>query len=827
MPMKLVTIIQLGTVFGVYSLMVLVLPAVLFGNKLRGYRLMGRFFIYITIGNFYMMNLVFLLQLLHISNRFTLIAGTLLPAAVVLVRLRALSMKAVLKTQWIYFVRFSRGRVGGKTLAGTVLDWMGYRLRAAGRWILVQMRQSFMEWIAVGIVAGLLCWQYGTNVLEKFGYGASDIIVHNYWINAMGDGDIFVAGVYPFGFHCVIYYLHKVFNIDTYVLLRVFCFVQMFYLHMVLLAFIRLCCKTRFSVYIGVVIFAIGNFFFENTYLRYYSSLPQEFGILFILPAIWFLFDFLNVKRGEIKQSRHALFDLLFFAFSFSMTLAVHFYGTMIAGLFCVAVAVAYFPRIFKKEYLWRIFAAGILSIALAVLPMGVAFITGTPLQGSLKWGMNVITGSTEKVEDNKEEGKEGEQTDDNNKGNGKEGEQTDENNKENGKEEQQTGNEAGIITGTEEGISTSGQQAGKDKAQGIVREEKPEAAVWSSERRTEAVRKRLGDLLRSPLGVVEKITDQVQYAMADNVFCEYKESLAALVVTIIGILLAGGLVCIFLAPGDYGRRLIASGIFILLLTILLASNRFGLPELMDSNRASVYLTYMLPILWAMGLDLVLTAMFGWFWKGKIADLASLTALAAMIFVMLMKGLYREPLIITTGETNGAITCLTNIIKENEDETWTICSANDEMQMGKDHGWHYELIDFLRGMEGNNWNSILHIPTKKVYFFIEKIPLLYYTEDPKWVERQRVSSEGAARELPRGSSLSIYSGENRWIVMSRMYEWANEFSKLYSNELKVYYEDEEFICYSLEQNEYRLYNFAIDYRYNTLFVSGTGVEQAW
>lgn len=35
----------------------------------------------------------------------------------------------------------------------------------------------------------------------------------------------------------------------------------------------------------------------------------------------------------------------------------------------------------------------GILSVFTAVLPMGIAFATGTPLQGSLGWGMSVING--------------------------------------------------------------------------------------------------------------------------------------------------------------------------------------------------------------------------------------------------------------------------------------------------------------------------------------------------------------------------------------------------------------------------------------------------
>jgi len=48
---------------------------------------------------------------------------------------------------------------------------------------------------------------------------------------------------------------------------------------------------------------------------------------------------------------------------------------------------------------------------------------------------------------------------------------------------------------------------------------------------------------------------------------------------------------------------------------------------------------------------------------------------------------------------NENIVCLTNIIKSEEDYTWTIVSANDETQMGIDHGYHYETIVFLEAME--------------------------------------------------------------------------------------------------------------------------------
>ena len=50
--------------------------------------------------------------------------------------------------------------------------------------------------------------------------------------------------------------------------------------------------------------------------------------------------------------------------------------------------------------------------------------------------------------------------------------------------------------------------------------------------------------------------------------------------------------------------------------------------------------------------------------------------------------------------------------------------------------------------------------------------------------------------------------------MSHMYYWAQKFKQLYPNEMQVYYETDEFVCYKLHQNSYSLYNLAIDYGYN-------------
>ena len=63
------------------------LPGLVFYRKIKHYTGAVRFLIYLTFGNFYVINLVQVLQLLHISCRATLILFTFVPAVLLSVKI--------------------------------------------------------------------------------------------------------------------------------------------------------------------------------------------------------------------------------------------------------------------------------------------------------------------------------------------------------------------------------------------------------------------------------------------------------------------------------------------------------------------------------------------------------------------------------------------------------------------------------------------------------------------------------------------------------------------------------------------------------------------
>lgn len=781
--MTTLVILRFLGIFAVYTGVTLALPALMFRRILRGRSLAEQFLMCYTFGNFYIINIVFLLQLLHISNFFTLAGLTAVLSIVIGGRVNRIPLKQQAGNTWHLFGKLLRGRM---KLKSAIFLFLGKCAEGIKRLVKFFYRHIVKNPIQSMLLLGIgvcLCWIYGRQIILVYGYRASDIPVHMSWINEMSRGKIFAKGVYPFGFHCIIYYLHAVFRFDTYVILCQFFFAQVIFMHLVLLAMLKQLCKTKYIPYIGTFVFLLGNFWSGQTYSRFYATLPQEFGMIFVIPSIYFLIRFFQIPKQKLADKETRL-TLQCFAMAFSLTLAIHFYGTMIAGLCCIGIACGFCFRFLRKEYFCRIMFTGICSVFLAVLPMGIAFATGTPLQGSLGWGLSVING-------------------------GKSSSSTEAETDEAETLEVSTGDDKNTVRvvkpdGTVMEIDVSDLPSAQENESGGQTQTETTAPAVPKVSFGEKIRKIPGKAKNALSEMSSRILQFIIKLDVKNIGYMILASFALL-------LLLGFIFCVFRQPG-YGAMLMSMGFCMWIVTILLCANVFGLPPLMDGARCSIYYVYLLSAALTALADGLLYMVLPLRKLRLVRNAVSLAVAAAVLMGMFQNHMIKQSDFSSGFVMNGAITCLSNIIHENEDKTWTIVSANDETQMGLDHGWHYETITFLRGMETLEKNTKVIIPTKTVYFFIEKIPGDYAVSYAK--SGQSISRKGASRSLPNVGGIGMYQGEGRWIVMSRMYYWAQAFMELYPNEMKVYYEDNKFICYKIEQNMYHQYNFAIDYRYN-------------
>ena len=775
MSMTTLMILQFIKIFATYTGITVFLPAVMFRRILKGRRLSEKFLMCYTFGNFYIINIVFTLQLMHISNVFTLCLVTALLSVLIGCRVNRISPKALIKKNGEVFRKLLQGTMGVKEAIFRIGRKLTVSGRKTGGIFYREVVCDVLQWILTGAVLLALFWVYGRQLVLTYGYRASDIPVHLNWINQMSRGNLFVSGVYPFGFHCMIYYLHTVFRIDTYMILCLFYLVQVFFIHMVFLAMLKMLCKSKYLPYAGTLIYILGSFWARQTYSRFYSSLPQEFGMIFVIPSVYFLIRFFQIEKEQLKTKETKII-LGNFALAFSLTLAIHFYGTMIAGLCCIGIAIGFCTHFLNKEYFRRIMLTGIISVFLAVLPMAIAFAGGTPMQGSLGWGLSVISG----------------------------GKKTDT------ADQVKTGN-LSVQNRSLEEIAAQLQEnsANQDGGSG-------EEVVQNT---TEAPKPSMTEKMKSVLEKIARIPEKIKNTwkmMAQRIWdfvinTPTKWPSYAILAGIACLIVLGIVFCVIRNAG-YGKMLLSVGLCMGILTLLLCAGNLGLPVLMDPARCSIYYTYLLAAALTVLADGIISLLFMQGVLKICLDPISFMITVGLVVGCISQGWMKVSDFSSGYVSNGALTCLANIIKENEDKTWTIVSANDETQMGLDHGWHYETITFLRKQENLKKDTEIIIPTKNVYFFIEKIPLDYSVTYAG--SGQSISKKGASQSLPNSGGISMYQGEGRWILMSRMYYWAQAFMAKYPNDMKVYYESEDFICYVMPQNMYHQYNFAIDYGYN-------------
>lgn len=747
MSMQTLTCLQIAWAFSAYTFAVLGLPWLVLHKRFARYPWQERWMGYFLAGNFYLINLVFVLQFLHISNRVTLILGTVLPFAVPYLWKKRRSMKKLLhraqgKTilllkgkrklrtefQKVHFINFDR-------IEKNNIGWL---------------RKNGLELICAIILICAIFYEYGLDTIRFYGYKASDVVVHNYWVNLMDENQIFHAGVYPHGFHCIIYYLEQVFGIPTYVLFRVFSLVETLYIHLAVLVPLRGLCKNRYMPYIGVISYVLLPCIEYNTYWRFTATLPQEYGMLFIIPAGFFAIRFfqdfspqlLMLEKEKAKSGKEKVqFDLVFFVISFSLTITVHFYDTMIAGLFCVGIALAYVKELFNWKYFSRIIGAGILSIALAVLPMAIGVAQGNKLQGSLYWGLNILGGSREDSE------------------------------------ETASSKEPEALVETESAEGKENPLTVKEKIS------KLQDRIHSNSVGSQAP---YGRLLASFLMVGSIFLFIIGWI--DHYFCQRKREKVTWAIGWFDFLM----LLLMEAPllnlpniMDGNRSAIFFNYIQVVVWPLISDEVLEL--LMVVSKKQYNVLNLLPFLVVVG---GLSGMIGLQWIRPTCT--------SNLFEM------NQAITCTTNIIHENKRFTWTICSANEERQMILSQGRYEELI--------TFLRELKKVNQNN--ASIKIPTQYVYFYIEKIPIPYAYNWSLNYDRKLVSEEGAKQDINMESGLNPYKGTNRWVTMSHIYYWALAFQKLHPDAMEVYYEDEDFVCYRLTQNVNSLYELAIDYGYN-------------
>ena len=166
MSMEVLTIIQVAGILTAYLTMTFVLPAILLYRKIQNLRFCERFMVYQMVGNFYMMNLVSVLELLHISNRVTLILFTIFPWAAIYIVLHKKKPVDMLYGGFDYLERLAGGQFGVRLFLRRVRGEIWRLLKKAMCSLFRHIRANIIDILLVAALTAGLCYVYG-NLLSE------------------------------------------------------------------------------------------------------------------------------------------------------------------------------------------------------------------------------------------------------------------------------------------------------------------------------------------------------------------------------------------------------------------------------------------------------------------------------------------------------------------------------------------------------------------------------------------------------------------------------------------------------------------------------------
>lgn len=181
---------------------------------------------------------------------------------------------------------------------------------------------------------------------------------------------------------------------------------------------------------------------------------------------------------------------------------------------------------------------------------------------------------------------------------------------------------------------------------------------------------------------------------------------------------------------------------------------------------------------------------------------------------------------------NSAVELTNSIIDEYPQYMYTIISTTEEMYQAIESGRHEELHDFYYKSKQEQY----YIPTEYLFFYVEKEPIYYaqyhFFSGPSWlaqskytkyyeysnavlsqgddIKNEKISEKLVGEPLAViGKASDAYSNiKNRQIIESEINDWCMNFKSCFPNEMKTYYEDENFVCYVIKQNPDRLYDLS-------------------
>ena len=690
--------------------------------------------------------------------------------------------------------RIVTGTYGSKTFLRKVASIIAETIKRIARRVREIFEGHVAEYVSliVLVIFGVIYFSYGA--FQDYSYGFGDMYTHNSWIYGLMDGRIFSSGIYPEGMHCVVYAISVLFGIRVYsVLLFLQGIHSVIYLLSAYILFKEIF-RYRFSPQIALALFLMLDLkCIDQIYSmsRLQWTLPQEFALYtpFLCAAFFVRYiksdnpivvldgerktKIFRVMRGVVSNE-----DMLVFSLAIATSFVVHFYTTFMAIFVCVAFVPVVIKKVFSPKNFAVLATMAVLGIFIALVPMVGAFASGIPLQGSIGWAMSIINGTENDSQNNMLA--------------------VDENGEE-------IADLSAIMSSSDSDEGPSPQLIGEGPVLPRIYKAFSEYGYFT--------------LYDRDRGMVIIILTAICFVF----FVLYR--IIATIYKFIN------------RYADYDESQYDQYLSLILATVVLVgcycSTFLGLPSLVAGSRLGTIINMHIMALCVLPFDAIMS--FLKYVPKRVLDIIGVVAIMLVYIGTRVTGTYHSYLYYELTRYNSAVMTTYKITDIMPKDSFTIVSTVDELYQQIDYGFHEELVTFVNKSEKDDYT----IPTEYVFIYVEKHPIKYaqfhFFDGPKWLgNKEYIKKYGidyisqcpyikhttASPELSRPPFDYIHHGAkayndmfSRTVLESHIKEWCREFSDLYPDEMHVFYEDDDFVCYYFRQNPSCLFQLAFQSAY--------------
>lgn len=731
-------------------------------NKSYGYRF---WFCVITQASL-QINLVLLLGFFDICNRYTILGSNILVYTLIL---------------W----NFSDKKVFGRCRRYMGELWNAYKEERFLKFIMIGLADYFKEsfkrfrrlpiwsYLKANWLEGLLLtalviyniWFLTHNVMYYHCYQFSDIPVHQSWIYDLEHGTLFSNGIYPFGMHAMVYLIRIIAGIN---LREIMLYAGAYQTVLLMIALFLLAKEIFYAKYTPIAVVMIISFMLNQS--RFAASLPQEAGMYTVVGLAYFMIRYLHEDRKKFViesdsglrrffrinsyiNRRYITSEAILLMLCVALVVAYHFYTAIAAVFLVIAIGLAYMPRILKKQYLIPIMFCGIMGGVIAVLPMGACYAKGIPFQESMEWATTVIANEEWKGSD--------------------------------ANYQDQLATKQGLGSqdpNSPENTSPKNDETGKDG------EKKRSKVDYSS---------------MTPLEIIIFVFEGM-YNFGLMAMFGSSATQVMFLCMLIGFF-CGLLMLLWRKTRCIGHDYIAMILNMIILCIIGAAQTLGIVELIAAARASTFAEPFIGLIFMLPLDFAFRILGRW--KNRyyrtVLNMISLGMCGLVAILIVEMGWYHAFFDVNQAYYNESEYLTRNIKKSYERLSYTIVSPTEEFYDVRDYGRKTELSEFIDMVDGKG--DAFTFPTKYVFFFVEK----------KVLQDYKYGSVGVSLKYAAMDFIYLTNSQDyffqRAIIESKAYYWAQKMLKVYPRNFKVYYEDDIYVAYILEQNTYNPYNLQIDY----------------